>query len=81
MSFKLFGVEFDGKKDCNEIGERKMDEVCKIVGIKLIKEWVKYGKRINKIKSEDVKEYYNWISLLEEDFNEFFDLKKEIDGN
>ena len=81
MSFKLFGVEFDGKKDCNEIGERKMDEVCKIVGIKLIKEWVKYGKRINKIKSEDVKEYYNWISLLEEDFDEFFDLKKEIDGN
>ena len=81
MSFKLFGVEFDGKKDCNEIGERKMDEVCKIVGIKLIKEWVKYGKRINKIKSEDVREYYNWISLLEEDFDEFFDLKKEIDGN
>ena len=81
MSFKLFGVEFDGKKDCNEIGERKMDEVCKIVGEKLIKEWVKYGKRINKIKSEDVREYYNWISLLEEDFDEFFDLKKEIDGN
>ena len=81
MSFKLFGVEFDGKKDCNEIGERKMDEVCKIVGTKLIKEWVKYGKRINKIKSEDVREYYNWISLLEEDFDEFFDLKKEIDGN
>ena len=81
MSFKLFGVEFDGKKDCNEIGERKMDEVCKIVGIKLIKEWVKYGKSINKIKSEDVREYYNWISLLEEDFDEFFDLKKEIDGN
>ena len=42
MSFKLFGVEFDVKKDCNEIGERKMDEVCKIVGEKIIIEFVKY---------------------------------------
>ena len=37
MSFKLFGIEFDGKKDCNSIGEKKMDEVCRIVGTKLIK--------------------------------------------
>ena len=81
MSFKMFGVEFDGHKDCNSVGEKKMDKVCQIVGTKLIKEWVQYGKRKGKIKSDDVREYYNWITLLEEDFNEFFDLKKDIDGN
>tara|TARA_R110000796_G_scaffold234370_1_gene353028 strand:+ start:804 stop:1049 length:246 start_codon:yes stop_codon:yes gene_type:complete len=81
MSFKMFGVEFDGQKDCNSVGEKKMDKVCQIVGTKLIKEWVQYGKRKGKIKSDDVREYYNWITLLEEDFNEFFDLKKDIDGN
>lgn len=75
MSFKLFGIEFDGKKDSNEIGERKMDEVCQIVGQKLIKEWVKYGKRKGKIKTDDVMEYYNWITMLEEDFDNFFDIK------
>ena len=81
MSFKMFGVEFDGQKDCNSVGEKKMDKVCQIVGTKIIKEWVQYGKRKGKIKSDDVREYYNWITLLEEDFNEFFDLKKDIDGN
>lgn len=81
MSFKLFGIEFDGNKDCNSVGEKKMDEVCRIVGQKLIKEWVQYGKRKGKIKTDDVREYYKWITLLEEDFNEFFDLKKDIDGN
>ena len=81
MSFKMFGVEFDGQKDCNSVGEKKMDKVCQIVGTNLIKEWVQYGKRKGKIKSDDVREYYNWITLLEEDFNEFFDLKKDIDGN
>ena len=58
-----------------------MDEVFRIVGQKLIKEWVQYGKRKGKIKTDDVREYYKWITLLEEDFNEFFDLKKDIDGN
>jgi len=81
MSFKMFGVEFDGRKDCNSVGEKKMNEVCRIVGQKLIKEWVQYGKRKGKIKTDDVREYYKWITLLEEDFNEFFDLKKDIDGN
>jgi hypothetical protein len=23
MSFKLFGIEFDGKKDCNSIGKKR----------------------------------------------------------
>jgi hypothetical protein len=75
----MFGVEFDGKKDCNSVGEKKMDEVCRIVGQKLIKEWVQYGKRKGKIKNDDVMEYYNWITLLEEDFDYFFDIKKDID--
>ncbi len=79
MSFTMFGVEFDGKKDCNSVGEKKMDEVCRIVGQKLIKEWVQYGKRKGKIKNDDVMEYYNWITLLEEDFDYFFDIKKDID--
>ena len=79
MSFKMFGVEFDGRKDCNSVGEKKMDEVCRIVGQKLIKEWVQYGKRKGKIKNDDVMEYYNWITLLEEDFDHFFDIKKDID--
>ena len=81
MSFKLFEIEFDGKKDCNSIGEKKMDEVCRIVGTKLIKEWVSYGKRIGKVESDEVNDLYKWIQLLEEDFDEFFDLKKNIDGN
>ena len=81
MSFKMFGVEFDGQKDCNSVGEKKMDEVCQIVGTKLIKEWVKYGKQKGKIKNDDVREYYKWIVMLEEDFDNFFDLKKDIDGN
>ena len=81
MSFTMFGVEFDGRKDCNSVGEKKMDEVCQIVGTKLIKEWVKYGKQKGKIKNDDVREYYKWIVMLEEDFDNFFDLKKDIDGN
>ena len=55
MSFKLFGIEFDGKKDCNSVGEKKMDEVCQIVGTKLIKEWIKYGKQKGKIKKANKK--------------------------
>ena len=58
-----------------------MDEVCRIVGTKLIKEWVSYGKRIGKVESDEVNDLYKWIQLLEEDFDEFFDLKKDIDGN
>ena len=48
---------------------------------KLIKEWVSYGKRIGKVESDGVNDLYKWIQLLEEDFDEFFDLKKNIDGN
>ena len=48
---------------------------------KLIKEWIKYGKHIGKIKSDEVIDYYKWIVMLEEDFDNFFDLKKDINGN
>ena len=34
-----------------------------------------------KIKNDDVREYYKWIVMLEEDFDNFFDLKKDIDGD
>lgn len=79
MSFTMFGVEFDGRKDCNSVGEKKMDKVCQIVGTKLIREWIKYGKKIEKVKSDEVNDLYKWIRLLEEDFDDFFDLKKDID--
>jgi len=79
MSFTMFGVEFDGQKDWGSVGEKKMDKVCQIVGTKLIKEWIKYGKKIEKVKSDEVNDLYKWIRLLEEDFDDFFDLKKDID--
>jgi len=79
MSFIMFGVEFDGQKDWGSVGEKKMDKVCQIVGTKLIKEWIKYGKKIEKVKSDEVNDLYKWIRLLEEDFDDFFDLKKDID--
>tara|TARA_R110000796_G_scaffold124011_1_gene238394 strand:- start:199 stop:474 length:276 start_codon:yes stop_codon:yes gene_type:complete len=79
MSFKLFEIEFDGKKDSFEEGSKKMDEVCELVGEKLIREWIKYGKRIGKVESDDVNDLYKWIKMLEEDFDEFFDVKKDID--
>ena len=79
MSFTMFGVEFDGRKDCNSVGEKKMDKVCQIVGTKLIKEWINYGKKTGKVKSDEVNDLYKWIKMLEEDFDEFFDLKKDID--
>ena len=42
MSFKLFEIEFDGKKDSFEEGSKKMDKVCEIVGEKLIRgmDWI-----------------------------------------
>ena len=42
MSFKLFDIKFDGKKDSFEDGSKKMDEVCKIIGEKFLKEWFEY---------------------------------------
>ena len=41
MSFKLFGIEFDGKKDSFEEGSKKMNKVCEIVGEKFMeKKWL-----------------------------------------
>ena len=55
MSFKLFDIEFDGKKDSFEVGEKKMDEVCKIVGTKFIKEWIEYWIEKGKIEKANKK--------------------------
>ena len=66
MSFKLFDIEFDGKKDSFEVGEKKMDEVCKIVGTKFIKEWIEYWIEKGKMEKGDIKGYYKCLKVLEE---------------
>ena len=81
MSFKLFEIEFDGSKDSFEEGSKKMDKVCEIVGEKFIREWIDYWVKKGKVDRNNVNDLYKWIQLLEEDFDEFFDLKKDIDGN
>ena len=43
MSFKIFDIEFDGKTDSFEVGKKKMDKVCQIVGERFIKEWFDYS--------------------------------------
>ena len=78
MSFKLFEVEFDGSKDSFEDGSKKMDEVCKLVGEKLIKEWIDYGVKKEKIDRDNVNDLFKWLKLLEEDFKNFFDIEKKI---
>ena len=49
MSFKLFEIEFDGKKDSFEEGSKKMDKVCQIVG-KFIKDGLSIGLKREKWK-------------------------------
>jgi len=79
MSFKLFEVEFDGSKDSFEEGNKKMGEVCQLIGEKLIRCWIDYGVGRGKINRDEVNDLYKWIKILEEvDFKEF---NKEIDGN
>ena len=48
MSFKLFEIEFDGKKDSFEEGSKKMDKVCQLVGLKFITEWIDYWEKKEK---------------------------------
>ena len=79
MSFKLFGIEFDGTTDTIEIGKEKMDKVCQLMGEKLIRQWVEYGTEKGKIDKENIKHLYKWIKILEDcDLN---DLKEDIDEN
>ena len=66
MSFKLFDIEFDGKKDSFEVGEKKMDEVCKIVGTKFIKEWIEYWIEKGKMERDDIRGYYKCLKVLED---------------
>lgn len=77
MSFKLFDIEFDSKNDSFEVGEKKMDEVCKIVGTKFIKEWFDYWIQKGKVEKGNVKDYYKCLKVLED--CDFSDLKKELD--
>tara|TARA_R110000744_G_scaffold164637_1_gene281760 strand:+ start:98 stop:340 length:243 start_codon:yes stop_codon:yes gene_type:complete len=78
MSFKLFEIEFDGKKDSFEEGSKKMDEVCELVGLKFIREWIDYGVKKEKIDKDNVNDLFKWLKLLEEDFKNFFDIEKDI---
>lgn len=79
MSFKLFEIEFDGKKDSFEEGEKKMNKVLERVGEKLVNGWVNYGVEKGKIDRDNVNDVYKWIKILEDcDLN---NLKEELDGN
>ena len=79
MSFKLFEIEFDGKKDSFEEGEKKMNKVLERVGEKLVNGWVNYGVEKGKIDRDNVNYVYKWIKILEDcDLN---NLKEELDGN
>ena len=53
MSFKLFDIEFNSDEDLKDEGsEKNLDEVCKIVGTKFIKEWIEYWIEKGKIEKE-----------------------------
>lgn len=71
MSFKIFDIEFDGKTDSLEVGKKKMDKVCQIVGERFIKEWFDYSIEKGKIKNGNVNDYYKCLKILEH-----FDFKK-----
>ena len=64
MSFKLFDIEFD-KDEPIEVGTKKMDKVCEIVGTKFIKEWIEYWIEKGKIERGDIRGYYNCLKVLE----------------
>ena len=82
MSFKLFGIEFDGNKDSNSVGKKKMDKVCQRIGEKLIREWIRYGEEEGKIDRDEVNDLYKWIKVLEEvNYKNLNNLKEETDGD
>ena len=43
--------------------------------------YILYGKKIEKVKSDEVNDLYKWIRLLEEDFDGFFNLEIDSDIN
>jgi hypothetical protein len=65
MSFKLFDVEFDSDEPI-EVGSKKMDKVCQIVGTKFIKEWIEYWIEKGKMERGDIEGYYKCLKVLEE---------------
>ena len=86
MSFKLFEIEFDGENDSFKEGNKKMDEVCKIIGSKFLYEWIDYGVEIDKVDRNNSNSIYKWIKFLEDvklkDLKKWKVVnKKEIDGN
>ena len=58
MSFKLFDVEFDSNEPI-EVGSKKMDKVCQIVGTKFIKEWIEYWIEKGKMERDDIRVIIN----------------------
>tara|TARA_Y100001954_G_scaffold25373_1_gene23095 strand:+ start:351 stop:581 length:231 start_codon:yes stop_codon:yes gene_type:complete len=76
MSFKLFDIKFDGKKDSFEDGSKKMDEVCKIIGEKFLKEWFEYWIEKGKVERGNVKDYYKCMKVLEK--CDFRNLREDI---
>ena len=66
MSFKLFGIEFDGKKDSFEEGSKKMDKVCELVGEKFISEWIRYWVKKGKVDKNNVNHLYKSLKILED---------------
>lgn len=66
MSFKLFNIEFDGKIDSFEVGERKMDKVCQLVGEKFIRGWLSYGIEKEIIHKDNVNHLFKWLKRLED---------------
>jgi len=65
MSFKLFGVEFNGKE--NFYPQHKlMDKVYKRIGKKFLKEWITFGKDEEIINDlGNVNQIYKWIRCYE----------------
>ena len=67
MSFKLFEIEFDGKKDSFEEGSKKMDKVCERIGKKFLREWFKFGKEEGMIDNmDDMNQIYKWVKCYED---------------
>ena len=75
MSFKLFDIEFD-KDEPIEVGTKKMDKVCEIVGTKFIKEWIEYWIEKGKVERGNVKDYYKCMKVLEK--CDFRNLREDI---
>lgn len=68
MSFKLFGVEFEGNEPM-EISNEKMDKVYKRMGEKFFEYWLLEGLEKKFIKLpfsiDNINDVYQWIKCFE----------------